>query len=250
MSAEETRDLVVEVPRTYKTQINDALMFALVKAICSWTGGNSALIELEGHGREAILDGIDASRTVGWFTTLYPVWLQLPAAGEMRGQIQSIHAALQRIPHHGMGFGILRYLSENRETSAAMERLPRAEISFLYMGQFDQAFSSDSLFAPALESVGSAHDPDGERCHLLEINSLIRQGRLQMSWTYSRNRHRQQTIRSLAREYMNELRALIASCRDTDAGDDVQSRFKGSGISESDLAEIRRQVAIQAKGAM
>ena len=247
LSAEETRALLTELPRVYKTQINDALLLALVKAICDWTGGSSAFVDLEGHGREAIMDGLDPSRTVGWFTTLYPARLDLPAEEEERGMIRSVQQQLQRIPHHGMGFGALRYLNGTREVSAVLEKLAKPEISFLYMGQFDQAFSVDSLFGPASESVGPPHHPDGERRYLMEINSIISQGRLQMSWTYSCNRHREETIRSLAQAYMRVLRSLIAYCQKVGNNDYEPSDFKGGGISESDLAEIARQLGAPTK---
>ena len=246
LSVEETRALLTDLPRACRTQINDALLLALVKSVCGWTGGSSAFVDLEGHGREAILDDIDVSRTVGWFTTLGLVRLELPAAKGLRQQIRSVQAQLQAVPHHGMGFGVLRYLSANPVVTGALEKLPRPEISFLYMGQFDQGFSSDSLFVPASESVGPVNDPEGERDHLLEVNSIVTQGRLRVSWTYSSNWHREETVRSLARAYMETLRSLIASCRRAEADDDAFSTFKGGVVSDSDLAEIERQLEAQA----
>ena len=72
--------------RPIRLQINDVLLTALAQTLARWTGERTLLLDLEGHGREEVVDGVDLSRTVGWFTTLFPVFLQLehaytPAAG-------------------------------------------------------------------------------------------------------------------------------------------------------------------------
>ena len=77
LSARETRALLQEVPVAYRTEITDVLLTALAQAVSRWTGASATLVELEGHGREPLFDDVDLSRTVGWFTSLYPVVLDL-----------------------------------------------------------------------------------------------------------------------------------------------------------------------------
>lgn len=248
LTAEETRALLTDLPRTFNTQINDALMLALLQTMSNWTGYRTLSVDLEGHGREAILEGIDPSRTVGWFTTLYPVSLELPDAASTGACLDAVKQQLRAMPHHGMGFGLLRYLNRNPHVAAALESRQQPEISFLYMGQFDQTFSGDALFVPAAESIGHLHDPEGERPHLLEINCLIKNGQLCMSWTYSRNRHRLETVRSLAQSYMDALRSMIAHAQSTVSVTPAAPAFSGLELSVDDIAEIMRQQGMEAKG--
>ena len=114
MSEKQTRLLLRETPKAYHTQINDILLSALARALADWTNANRVLIDLEGHGREiegpdALFEGIDLSRTVGWFTSMYPVLLTIddPRPGET---LKSVKEQLRRIPDQGLGFDLLRYL--------------------------------------------------------------------------------------------------------------------------------------------
>lgn len=248
LTTEETRALLTDLPRTCNTQINDALMLALLQTISNWTGYRTLPVDMEGHGREAILEGIDPSRTVGWFTTLYPVSLELPDAASMGARLEAVKQQLRAIPHHGMGFGLLRYLNRNPQVAAALASRQKPEISFLYMGQFDQVFSGDALFAPAAESIGSPHDPEGARPYLLEINCLIKNGQLCVSWTYSRNRHQPETVHSLAQSYMDALRYMIAHAQSTAPATPAAPSFSGLELSADDIAEIMRQQGMEAKG--
>ncbi|WP_143007495.1 condensation domain-containing protein, partial [Pseudomonas sp. 06C 126] len=70
-----TQQLLQVAPAAYRTQINDLLLTALTRAVSQWTARENVLIQLESHGRESLFDDIDLTRTVGWFTSLYPVKL-------------------------------------------------------------------------------------------------------------------------------------------------------------------------------
>jgi non-ribosomal peptide synthase protein (TIGR01720 family) len=241
LSEDETRALLTDVPSALNTHMNDVLLLALTQAVANWSHGDSLYVDMEGHGREAILKGIDPSRTVGWFTTLYPVLIKLPEQTEIRQQLDSVAMQYQAIPNHGIGFGILRYLNNNKEIRQALMDLSKPEISFLYMGQFDQPFSADGLLTPAFDSVGPVHDPQAERPYLLEINSVIQHGRFQISWSYSRNIHNQDSIECLAGFFIESLREIINQAGEC-ASDEASGLARASlDISDSDLAEILRQ---------
>src|SRR5436190_2803876 len=107
-------------------------------ALAPWTGTATLRIDLEGHGREAIFEDVDLSRTVGWFTSIFPVVLDLAAGDDPRSMLLSVKAELRRLPNRGMGYGLLRYLSEESDVVEKLRSLPPAEISFNYLGQFDQ----------------------------------------------------------------------------------------------------------------
>jgi len=212
LNVEETQALLQEAPKTYRTQINDILLTALAQAFAKWTGQHSLLIDLEGHGREDIFADVDLSRTVGWFTTIFPVLLNLGEIAESGEALKRIKEQLRNIPNHGIGYGLLRYLNQNAEVRGKLPPLPQAEISFNYLGQFDQVLSNSSLFELLMESAGPAQSLLGKRKHVLEINGLVTSARLQVSWTYSENMYSYRTIENLAQEFLESLRALINHC--------------------------------------
>jgi NRPS condensation-like uncharacterized protein len=127
LDIEETRVLLQEVPKAYNTQINDVLLTALVQAFKEWTGQRYLLVDLEGHGREAIFEDVDLSRTVGWFTTIFPVLLNLGKVSEPGEVLKSIKEQLRRIPNNGIGYGLLRYLSKDTEIVKKLQAIPQAE---------------------------------------------------------------------------------------------------------------------------
>ena len=111
LSATETRALLQDVPAVYHTQINDVLLSALAASVGNWVGERRILVDLEGHGREPLFDDVDLSRTVGWFTSLFPVLLELPSVKDPGEILKSVKEQLRHIPHHGIGYGLLRYMN-------------------------------------------------------------------------------------------------------------------------------------------
>nr|WP_322716253.1 condensation domain-containing protein [Nostoc sp. ChiQUE02]MDZ8229081.1 condensation domain-containing protein [Nostoc sp. ChiQUE02] len=229
LSAEETQSLLQQVPAAYHTQINDVLLTALIQTFHQWTGETSLLIDLEGHGREEIFEDVDLSRTVGWFTSIFPVHLNLENTNELGKALKSIKEQIRAIPNQGIGYGLLRYLNGDKEISEQFS-LSKAEVIFNYLGQFDRLLPESSLFSLVQGSSGSTRSLRSKRTHLLEINGGIYQGHLEMSWTYSNQLHRQTTIEVLAQRFIEALRSLIAHCQSYDAG----------GFTPSDFAEFKQ----------
>src|SRR6185295_4696061 len=122
-----TRALLAEVPPVYRTQVNDVLLAGFARALSAWTGSAAIQVDLEGHGREEIAADLDVSRTVGWFTALYPVRLDLAGTAEGSGAgpggaLRAVKERLRAIPNRGLGFGLLRYLGDE-EARAALSRV-------------------------------------------------------------------------------------------------------------------------------
>ena len=167
LSPAETRALLNEVPAAYHTEINDVLLCALALAFQAWTGQRALLVDLEGHGREDIAPDLDLSRTVGWFTTLYPVRLELPGVPGPGPALTAVKEQLRHVPQRGLGYGLLRHLHPDAALATRLQALPPRPISFNYLGQYDQLLAADAPFAWAHESAGPAHSPRGTRSHLL-----------------------------------------------------------------------------------
>ncbi|HKR50295.1 MAG TPA: non-ribosomal peptide synthase/polyketide synthase [Pseudonocardiaceae bacterium] len=217
LDVEDTESLLRAAPAAYRTRINEVLLSALAWALSRWTGHNQVSIDLEGHGREEILDGVDLSRTVGWFTTMFPVALTVPDATESswRDLIRSVRRQLRAVPGNGFGFGALRYLG----SPVARQRLAAAgpQIAFNYLGQFDSAARDpeQGLFRAVHGSIGQAHDPADPGTHLLEVVGAVQHGQLRFSWRYQPDRHHQATVQAVADEFTQALRAIARDCRNS-----------------------------------
>ncbi len=241
LNATETQALLQETPKAYHTQIDDILLTALLQAFADWTGESSLLVNLEGHGREDILEGVDLSRTVGWFTTMYPVWLHLAAAG--RGEaLKGIKEQLRRIPQRGIGYGLLRYLSRNQSVQEKLRALPTPEVSFNYLGQFDQSLTQTGLFKIVADETGPVCNPRAKRQHRLDITAMVMQDCLQIEWMYSKHLHRQTTIENLAQNFVKTLRALIEHCQNVEAAGYTPSDFPGAKLNQQALDKLMGKI--------
>ena len=212
LSAMETEALLYTVPGIYNTQINDVLLTALARAWQQVTGSSGLFTNLEGHGREQLITDLDLSRTVGWFTSLFPVRLELPVNEEEwdPGQaLKSIKEQLRRVPRRGIGYGLLRYLRDGSDLAA----MPEPNMVFNYFGQFDQVLSGSKLFRFSSRSTGPWHSPNQQRRHALEINGMVKSGRLELSWTYCPALHSANRIERLTSEFLDALKQLISHCQ-------------------------------------
>jgi non-ribosomal peptide synthase protein (TIGR01720 family) len=204
----ETATLLHRAPRHFGTQINDLLLSALALALCSWSGQPALLVELEGHGRENLFDGVDLSRTVGWFTS--PQMLRLePVAGDLPATIRAIRAQLRRAPHHGLGYGITRYLTA---AGAQMASLPFPQVFFNYLGQFDQLFEDDAWLTPAAEPRGDERCLDSTEDAWFGVGGGVHQGRLRLDFRFSIAIHDEETARSLMERMAAHLREMVRLC--------------------------------------
>jgi non-ribosomal peptide synthase protein (TIGR01720 family) len=242
LDAAETEALLREVPAAYRTQINDALLTALAETMAAWTGERRLLVSMEGHGREDLFPGVDLSRTVGWFTTVYPVLLDLGAEGGPGESLKRVKEQLRAAPDHGIGYGMLRYLSRDDAVRRAIRAVPDPEVSFNYLGQYDQSFSDRALFDLADEPSGDLMSTAGNRKHLIDLNARIEGGRLQVEWAFSESLHSRATIERLAERYLDRLRALIAHCRSDEAGGYTPSDFPLADIDADTLALLEAEL--------
>ncbi|WP_347907944.1 non-ribosomal peptide synthetase [Pseudomonas grandcourensis] len=237
LDSERTQQLLQQAPSAYRTQVNDLLLTALARVLCRWSGQPSALIQLEGHGREALFDEIDLTRTVGWFTSAYPLRLTPSNIEEAAGQgasIKAIKEQLRAVPHKGLGYGVLLYLADD-QSRQRMAGLPVAPITFNYLGQFDQSFGADALFHPLDEAIGAAHDANAPLPNELSVDSQVYGGELVLRWTFSAERFDAQTINELADAYLGELNSLIEHCLRDDAGGLTPSDFPLANLSQTQL---------------
>jgi microcystin synthetase protein McyA len=288
LSRERTRELVQEVPGVYGTQIQEVLLTALVMAWGRWSGRATVKVEVEGHGREWLAEGppgaraatsgagemageiageIDVTRTIGWFTTIYPVRLKVKEGSDAGGAIKQVKEQLRRVPGRGLGYGVLKYLSEDEELREELEKNEGAGVLFNYLGQFEvrggesrrrrqdrrergegnSEEEREAGFEVTGESSGAGRDEGGERHHELVINAVIAGGRLQLEWEYSARRLRKARVEEMARDYEQELLKLIDHCVREDAGGYTPSDFFLGDLPQEELDRAVMEVDFESR---
>ncbi|MBF4208259.1 amino acid adenylation domain-containing protein [Pseudomonas donghuensis] len=230
-----TQRLLQQAPAAYRTRINELLLTALARVICRWSGQPSTQVVLEGHGREELFADLDLTRSVGWFTSKYPLALT-PAPG-LAEAIKAIKEQVRAVPDNGIGYGLLRYLGDSTARQALGQR-PLPRITFNYLGQFDNSFdgqSDDALFTVAREASGSERAELAELGNWLTLNGQVYQGRLSIGWIFSPQMFDSQVVEGLAADYASELQALIEHCCHEASGGLTPADFPLAGLTQAQL---------------
>ncbi|MBW5420530.1 amino acid adenylation domain-containing protein [Streptomyces sp. BG9H] len=221
LPADVTEPLLGRVPAAFNARINDVLLTALAVAVADWRrrqgrgDGSSVLVGLEGHGREEILEGSDLSRTVGWFTSLYPVRLdpgELPATELFEGgpalsaALKAVKEQLRAIPDNGIGYGLLRHL--NPRTAVTLAKFGEPQIGFNYLGRIGgtDGDTQDS-------SLGGGADPATPLPYTLVVNAVtetsIEGPRLSVTWSWPGELLAEGDVEELAQAWFKALEALV-----------------------------------------
>jgi non-ribosomal peptide synthase protein (TIGR01720 family) len=206
LSAAATTRLVRRMAQAMGSGTEAVLLTAVAGAVGRWSGAPAMRVALEGHGREE-LPGVDVSRTVGWFTTIYPV--TLPVTGAPASRLRAVSDQLTAMPRRGFGYGLLR--THVTDAAVRAERLADAapEIIVNYLGQFDAIWAAARLIRPSTEPAGPSQDPREPRPFVLDIIGEVRDGILRLHWTYSHALHTRETIDALAHECLREIEQLL-----------------------------------------
>ncbi|WP_426952703.1 amino acid adenylation domain-containing protein [Bacillus mycoides] len=233
LGVEETHALLQEVPVTHKTRINEVLLAALGQAIVDFTNQQTVSIHLEGHGREEMVEGIDLSRTVGWFTSIYPVHLNFQGTKTPIEGLKAVKDQLRQIPNRGVDYGILRYLK--KELLPFYQQKP--SISFNYLGQFDQVFSKESLFMQETGFTFLDHAPDSNPSHLIEVIGMVKDEKLHFVWIYSREQFSRLKIQAIADGMLRHLLQLINKPT-TESAFTVSDFADAEDLTEESLSKV------------
>jgi amino acid adenylation domain-containing protein/non-ribosomal peptide synthase protein (TIGR01720 family) len=207
LDSSQTHLLLHEVTRVYHTIINDLLLCAMCMTLSEYCRRDKIVIGLEGHGRDGLGD-IDTNRTVGWFTTLYPVALRTPTIDQPGDWIKSVKEQLRNVPDKGLGYGVLKYL--NKESSLVGS--DPWDIIFNYLGQFDNIISDNGLLRVVEESSGAGTSEEHVVHERFTINCHIKDGELVVNWKYSTQHYQVDTIEKLAANYLSNLVRIIDHC--------------------------------------
>ncbi|MED2945319.1 amino acid adenylation domain-containing protein [Bacillus swezeyi] len=229
----ETEQLLGEVHKAYNTQINDILLTALLMAVRRLTGENKLKILMEGHGREDILQDVDISRTVGWFTSMYPVFIDLEEETELTMAIKIVKETLRKIPNNGIGYGILKYLTKDQK----LFKDEKPPILFNYLGELDHDLTTEQFSSSRL-SAGQSIGAKSARDASVEIDSVVVDQQFMISTTFNEYEYTDQMISDFNQTYKESLQKVISHCMSKNETEKTSSDYGYDKISLKDLEEL------------
>ncbi|CAG0930630.1 mycobactin peptide synthetase MbtE [Thermoflexales bacterium] len=211
LSQEETRLLLAA--NSGRIQTPHLLIAALVYTLSRWAAIRSILLGISSFGRETPFEDVDLSRTVGWHTYSFPVLFQCEEYYSLRDVLQGVAEHMDRLPSKGVSYSVLRELSEDREVIESLQVLPREQVNLNYFGKIDHigAYEDKPLFKFVGQIRGYVEDQQAKLSHLHNIVPYILESRLYIDWHYSSNCYQDATIRNLASNYVEAIRALSVS---------------------------------------
>ena len=207
LDLDETDLMLQQVPRFLGVQIDAVLLTAILSGFERWIGARSLPILTLGHGREALYDDMDLNRTIGWFNTIYPIFLDMGPNPDLAESAKELNRQLRKVPFGGTGYGILRYLSRNAEIADRLANAPHPQVFFNYFGPDNS--KELSRFNRAENFGGYTLDRNTRRmCHLT-VGGYIIQDKLLLKWEYNANLHRPETIKPAAARCEEVLRWFV-----------------------------------------
>ncbi|MFF8812629.1 AMP-binding protein [Streptomyces pactum] len=262
-----TTDAVLHhVPAVFRCGVAEVLLTGLLLAAGDWRHrrgvaartGDALLVDVEGHGREeGLAEGLDLSRTVGWFTSLFPVRLdpgRLDRSDLRRGgpsvgaALKAVKERLRSLPDGGIGHGLLRYA--NPATRAALAEAPRPQVAFNYLGRFAGPGTGSGPggrtgWTPAAEAgdLGAGFfggsDPDLPLAHVLDINvaAVDQPGTTELvaTWSWPAALLTEQDVRDLTDTWLRALDALATHADDPQAGGHTPSDLSLVSLTQSQI---------------
>jgi amino acid adenylation domain-containing protein/non-ribosomal peptide synthase protein (TIGR01720 family) len=230
LSCEQTMQLVKEAHYAYNTEINDLLLTALARTLKEWTGSQNLVIQLESHGRH--LDNIDTTRTVGWFTSIYPMEINI-IDNHIGDQIKSVKEQIRAVPNKGLGYGILKYI----KNIFGENESHLLEIRFNYLGQFDSINHNDLFSFSQLSSAKEICESNPMSAKL-DINSMIVDGLFQFEISYNSTTYKEESMASLRDRLIRNLIMVINSTIQKTDTEFTPSDFDTADIEQDDLDKL------------
>jgi amino acid adenylation domain-containing protein/non-ribosomal peptide synthase protein (TIGR01720 family) len=241
LTSQETDQLLTETTRRTHATVEEILLTALTQSLQQWTGDAVHTIHMEGHGRDE-QEGIDLSRTVGWFTSLYPVMFK-PKSSSVSDVLQVVKETVRERSKQGISYGLLQHLHPNPLPAV------HAPISFNYLGQFrsnEQTDQAALIHGNATESTGKSIAPEAVRPHMIDVVAVMNQGRLQITWLYSKNIHYTTSLEQLKNYFHSYLQSLMMG-KEKNVGM-TASDFPEADLSKKDMQKVLQLLKKKSKG--
>ena len=239
LSAGSTQRLLTAAHQSFGTRVTDLLLCAFLLSLRRQYGMTTVQLDIEAHGREEIVAGVDMSRTVGWFANIYPVFLK-SVSEDLPQLIKEVKEILRRVPNNGMDYLLLKYTEDELQKTGTS----RSRIVFNYLGQFD-ADIMDKAYSLAAEPTGEEMDSGDEHEYEWEIVGMVKGGELQIGLRFSTDQYKRETIRSLMDHYLIELESIIAFCCDFGRTELTPSDLTYKDLPVEELDRLQDKYSLQ-----
>jgi microcystin synthetase protein McyA len=226
----QTSALLERVPKGLSARIDEILVTALLATIRDWTCRAVMLVDLEGHGRNEIFSDVDISRTIGWFTALYPVLLQGATDATLGVLLEGVKQQLRAVPANQFGYGMARYFREDPEVVA----MPSAPLLFNYLGDIDRILPYES-WKPLLRDNGPERNPRAQGPHLIEIEGMVFEGQFHLRWAWDPDVFTGSTIERVTQWYRDNLLRLLQLSSESEMPRFQSSDFPAARIDQHSL---------------
>jgi len=243
LNQEETQQLLTSVNRSFGTEVNEILLCALGLGIKETFGIEKVCVAVEGHGREEIFENINVSRTVGWFTTIYPVFLDFSRDGDVPQQLKKVKEMVRQIRDKGIGYGILKHLMPGVSRQERVFQV-KPQVCFNYLGQFDTDVRQRS-FTVSQEAIGNIQNPNEKRENEIDVQGMVIRNRLEISIAYSTKQFKTQTMNTLLQHFKNQLLLLISLCSDRKERELTPSDLTYKKLSLETVQELSKRYPLK-----
>ncbi|MCK4762555.1 MAG: amino acid adenylation domain-containing protein [Candidatus Aminicenantes bacterium] len=225
---EQTGTLTRGSRESFKTDVEVLLVTALGSALRDFSGSKEIVLEMENYGR--VLQETDLSRTIGWFTAMYPKMIDMDKE-DLTGRIKSIKEQLRATPNNGIGYGVLKY------TAKKISENYQSQVRFNYLGKFDREISNE-IFSYSETGTGSDIGPENVMTVPVEIDCMILQGRLIFDLYYSRGMFSQEKMAGLLEKIKSVLEQMVTYFETEDEVHFTPSDFDTVDLDEDDLEAL------------
>lgn len=231
-----TQQLLRGMHRAYNTDVRDALVAALALAATRQSGADAVLIDLESSGREPFADLIDTSRSIGWFSALFPLAVYPDRADPLLGTLVRVKEQLRRVPGNGSAFGAMRWLRPDHPDARRLRDRAQAEIALNHLGRVDPETRHVGLLQPLPGSYGQDRPLALLPPHRFEFNTLVVQDRLRIELVHLAGQ--EAAARALADGFVEALHALLDRCMRLDGPGCTPADFPLADIDATSLSAL------------
>ncbi|ORX92132.1 hypothetical protein K493DRAFT_377413 [Basidiobolus meristosporus CBS 931.73] len=240
ISNEQTENLFGVCNHAFQTEALDLMISSLAIAYCNVFNSESLTIGMESHGREAWCEDIDTSRTIGWFTSIYPITIKPAQTENALATLKNVKDIRKMIPNNGFSYGLLSHLSgpDNRL------RNDKIQIGFNYVGRFQQLEKADAFFQQPDDEYDfdtCQISDDWKRNHVFDISVGVNRGLLEATITFSTALHSQETVSLWLKEWEEALHTIIELCVHVSRSEHTRSDFPLLPLSEADFHLLYHQ---------
>ncbi|MBL3657518.1 non-ribosomal peptide synthetase/type I polyketide synthase [Fulvivirga sediminis] len=240
LSKEKTLTLISEVHHKYNTEVSDILITALAMAVQQCFGAEKFVADFEGHGREELPVSVDVSRTMGWFTTVFPVAITLPESS-LEKKLITVKEYMRKIPKKGFGYGIAKYLMAD---FSDITRAFKPVMLFNYLGQFDGDWE-EKHFTVSTDNTGIQESPHNKRRYALEVTAEVINKKLSIQFNYTDKQIDHATIKLLGETWLNELDNLLQVCKYVDNSHLTPHDTHVNHLSIEELDELQKEFSLE-----